>query len=456
MPFTTALSGLNAASNNLAVTGNNIANANTTGFKKSRSEFADVFGDGLGSTQPGSGVRVAAVAQQFSQGNLQFTENNFDLAISGEGFFTLAENPALPETRVYTRSGEFKIDDSGNVVNNQGNALLVYKANGEDAAEGFSLGVLQTLNMTEQGTNSGLPTATSEVAVEVNLDARNVDDLTNPPAPAVYQFDPTDPATYTKQTSTNMFDSLGDSYILTTFFVAGPNNPADPPNNIPETRDWYAFNFVNRDGDLEPVNVDPTNDPGAIDENASSTLTGSYVGTTLSFDPFGKLYTPSDGKIQLDPYDTNTSANDIVVEMDYTGSTHLASAFSVDALSQDGVPAGRLTNIDVDNEGVVFARFSNGKASPLGKVALTRFVNTQGLQKIGDSSWEKSPDSGEPIAGEAGTNNFGMIQSGALEGANVDLTRQLVNLIIAQQAYQANAETISTEDSIVQSILNIR
>jgi flagellar hook protein FlgE len=420
MGFSTALSGLNAASNNLSVTGNNIANANTTGFKESRSEFVDVYTNsvaGVSKTQPGSGVRVAEVAQQFTQGNVDLTGNNLDLAINGDGFFTLAKNPADINSLAYSRAGAFGVNKDGIVTNSQGQALLAYKPNGTTVAGGFSAGVLTTVSL---NTASGLPVSTTKVDLGVNLDASS---------PAITTaFNPLDSSTYTKETSATVYDSLGVSHKLTTYFVAGT---ATPP-----TRDWTAHHYIT-DNPLAPVSVDT-------------------APATLTFDSTGKLTVPANGQVALAPYVTGTSAANIVTKMDYTGSTQLSSPFSIDALKQDGLAAGKLTGIAIDNDGVIFANFSNGGSTPLGKVALTRFANPQGLTNVGDTAWEQSSASGVPIPGNAGEGKFGLIQSGALEQSNVDLSKQLVNLIIAQQTYQANSQTISTENSIIQTILNIR
>ena len=421
MGFATALSGLNAAANNLSVTGNNIANANTTGFKESRSEFVDVYASSVGGvskTQPGAGVRVAEVAQQFTQGNLDITGNSLDMAINGEGFFTLADKPADLNSLVYSRAGAFEINKDGLVTNNKGQALLAYKPNGTTVAAGFSSGVMTTVSLS---TGAGLPTATTKVDLNVNLDA-------NSPA-ITTAFDPLDSTTYTTQTSVSIYDSLGVSHTLTTYFVA---DAATPP-----TRDWTAHHYIT-DDPLNPVSVDTAPLP------------------PLTFDSTGKLTVPANGQVPLASYVTGTSAANITAKMDYTGSTHLSSAFSVNALKQDGLAAGKLTGISIDDAGVIFARFSNGGSTPLGKVAMTRFANPQGLTKLGDTTWGQSPVSGTPILGEPGTGSFGLIQSGALEQSNVDISKQLVNLIIAQQAYQANSQTISTENSIIQTILNIR
>jgi flagellar hook protein FlgE len=178
---------------------------------------------------------------------------------------------------------------------------------------------------------------------------------------------------------------------------------------------------------------------------------------TLTFDSAGKLTAPANGQVALAAYTVpGSSAANITATMDYTGSTQVSTAFSVDALKQDGLPAGTLIDIAIDKEGIIFANFSNGGQTPLGKIALTRFTNPQGLTKLGDGAWGESSASGSPIIGNAGEGNFGTLQSGALEQSNVDLSKQLVNLIIAQQTYQANSQTIQTENSVIQTIMNLR
>ncbi len=419
MSFNTALSGLNAAANNLAVTGNNIANANTTGFKKSRSEFADVYATSLGdvgATTPGSGVRVANVAQQLTPGNLEFTDNSLDLAVSGEGLFILGGNVDDINSKVYTRAGAFHLDKDGYVVNNDGKPLLTYKPNGATVDEGFSTGILQTLQLDFA---QGLPKATSNVDMKFNLDAR----ATPPTVP----FSPTDTASFTKTSSLTVYDSLGNPYNATTYFVA---DNAVTPNQ------WQVYTSLN----------------GQLLKNTPD---------TLLFDTNGTLQSPANGQVSYPPFNLSSinptsKADPLSLSFDFTGSTQFGTAFSVDQQSQDGLTIGRLNGVDIDKTGVVFARYSNGAAKPLGQVALAKFANAQGLSKLGDTNWAESGDSGLPISGAAGTSNFGTIESGALEESNVDLAAQLVNLIVAQQSYQANAQTISTENSIAQTILNIR
>jgi flagellar hook protein FlgE len=422
MSFSNALSGLAAANNSLTVIGNNISNANTIGFKESRTEFADVYTNsvvGTSKVQAGSGVRVAQVAQQFTQGSVDLTGNNLDLAINGDGFFTLANNPAdLKSPSVYSRAGAFMVNKDGIVTNSEGQALLAYKPNGNTIAQGFSAGVLTPISLSA---STGLPTSTTTVDMRINLDASNKA-ITTP-------FNPLDSTTYTKETSVTVYDSLGVSHKLTSYFSA---NTVTPP-----TRDWTVHHYITDD----PAN------PISVDNGTPATLT---------FDSTGKLTAPANGQVALAPFSTGTSAASITATINYSNSTQFAAPFSVDSLNQNGVAAGKLTSVSVDADGIIFARYSNGASSPLGKVALTRFTNPQGLTKLGDNTWAENSASGGPIPGNAGEGKFGAIQAGALEQSNVDLSKQLVNLIIAQQTYQANSQTIQTEKSVTDQIMNLR
>jgi flagellar hook protein FlgE len=422
MGFSTALSGLNAASNSLTVIGNNIANANTTGFKESRTEFVDQYADsiaGMSKLQPGSGVRLAQVAQQFNQGNVESTGNTLDLAINGEGFFTLAQNSTDINSRIYSRNGAFHVSKDGIIVNNQNQPLLAYKPNGSTIAQGFSTGSIAPVAM---NTGAGSPVSTSKINLDVNLNSSS-----KPPIHAT--FDPLDPDSYTNETSVTIYDSLGVSHKLTTYFSAG--------TTVGNTKNWTAHHYIT-DDPTNPISVDTTP-------------------ATLTFDSVGKLIAPATGQVTLAPFAVpGSSAANIAMDMDYSGSTQVSTTFSVDALKQNGLPAGTLTDVAIDKDGVIFANFSNGGQTPLGKIAMTRFTNPQGLTKLGDGVWSESSASGTPIVGNADEGNFGSVQSGALEQSNVDISKELVNLIMAQQHYQANSQTIQTENSIIQTIMNLR
>jgi flagellar hook protein FlgE len=432
MSFFTAISGLNAAATNLAVTGNNIANANTTGFKQSRAEFADVYASslsGVSNTQPGSGVRVTNVAQQFTQGNINVTGNNLDLAITGEGFFSMGADATSDRPSIYTRSGEFKLDKDGYVVNNQGNFLLTFKPNGTTVEEGFSTGVMQPLQVNGL---QGAPQATTSIGISANLQSTQT-------APTSTPVDPADPGSYNHTSSLTVYDSQGNSHIVSTYYVS--QSPTSPNT-------WSAYLFV----DDKPINLDGT--------LSTLPLDGTQTAVTMTFDTTGKLTSPvgstTYGAISSTDLNATLNVEPLNLTFDFAGTSQYNSVFSVNNLTQDGFPTGNLTGISVSDDGIVFANYSNGNSQPLGMVAITRFANPQGLNKAGDTTWTQSSVSGESLTGEPGKGSNGSIKSGALEASNVDLSEQLVHLIIDQQAYQANAQTISTENTITQTILNIR
>lgn len=418
MPFRIALSGLNAASTDLEVTGNNIANSATNGFKESRAEFADVYASAIQDTSSnaaGQGVRVARVAQQFSQGTIDFTSNNLDLAISGQGFFVL-ESP--DGSQAYTRSGAYSVDRDGYVINHANDRLQVYGATtGVGGVTTFNTGVLQDLQLP---TSPSAPSATTSISEVVNLDST----LTVPSV----AFDPTDPASYNSSTSTTVYDSLGNPHTTTMYMRKTGSNA------------WSQYMYV--DGTNVPPNGQPSGTPFTLTFNSTGGL--ATVNGAAATSATTAAYNPANG------------AANMTMTLEFSGTTQYGSAFAVNNLTQDGYTTGRLAGVDIDTEGVVFARYTNGQSTALGKVAMAKFNNQQGLRQIGDTNWAESFASGTPQLGEAGTSSFGQIQSGALEASNVDIAAQLVNLITAQRNFQANAEVISTADTITQTVINIR
>jgi flagellar hook protein FlgE len=615
MGFATALSGLKAASTSLQVTGNNIANSQTIGFKESRAEFADVYASSLGGvskTQPGSGVRVTEVAQQFNQGNIETTQNSLDLAVSGNGFFVLADevnlqDPANPSAPVdpsvptaYTRNGAFQLNSAGNVVNDKGQYLLAFAPNGTTEEEGFSVGVFRPLTI---DTAQGLPNATENINMKLNINGAASQ-------PSTLLFDPTNPLSYNNTTSITTYDTQGNAHIASTYYVKTPvanvwdtylfldgfgittGGQAVPPATAPAstvsaavdqpglpikmtftssglisevgTRATEDIFFGNTTSGITKVMSTPATTvarddmtlavaattattvvgvtwppvvgdtgtalaataatkaqtaaasaaalaaatsaanslPGAAAaaawtsakntaataaasaaayaiaaagvNSAASATAAALLGATAAANALAAetaaatyaalvstaaLNAPQQtkvdfGSIALSAIDPNISVDPMAFDIDFFGTTQFATPFSVNGLDQDGLPAGNLTGIDVNDVGVVFARYSNGGSKALGQVALARFQSNQSLAKLGDTTWAATSSSGAPIYGAAGDNNFGNIQSSALEGSNVDLSDQLVRLIIAQQAYQANSQTITTEKTLIQTILN--
>lgn len=404
MPFNVSLSGLNAAASDLEVTSNNIANVNTTGFKQSRAEFADLFSvssQDVSATAIGNGVRVAAVSQQFGQGNIEYTNNSLDLALSGKGFFTVRNSSGL----AYTRAGAFNPDRNGYVVNPQGDRLQVYPPT---ASGGFDISTLTDLQLL---TAQSAPKASANAQLQLNLPA----DAT---PPTTVPFNPADPTSFNQSTAFTVYDSLGATHTSTLYFVKNAAN---------NTWDSYMY----------------------LDGNAAG------PSQQVVFSQNGALQAPAGGKLAFPPQVVNPGAQPLALTLDFSSATQYGNAFSVTGIQQDGYATGRLSGIEVGADGVVSARFSNGQSTALGKVALATFADPQALQQLGNTSWGETFQSGQAVRGTAGSGNLGEIQSGALEASNVDLTAELVNMIKAQRNYQANAQMISTDDKITQTVINI-
>lgn len=406
MAFNTALSGIQAASSDLSVIGNNIANSATTGFKESRAEFADVYASLLGAsdTTVGSGVRLQRVSQQFTQGNIAFTNNSLDLAISGAGFYQLDADGA----RSYTRAGNFSVDKDGFVVNNEGFGLMARAAD----TNGAITGAITPLQL---DTTYVDPAATSSLIGNVNFDAREPETDTSW---SMLSGVP-DTAGYNSSTSTSVYDSLGNDHTAALYF-----SKLDPVTNPNE---W----------------------------NVRTLIDGVLVDTTaVTFNTDGSYNLPATIPITWNP--GGGAAPGQTFDMDLSSSTQFGSGFAVTSLSQDGYTSGQLLGVDINDEGIVFARFSNGQSQAKGQIVLANFANTQGLQPLGDTSWGETFASGAPVVSEPGSAGLGLIQSNALEESNVDLTAQLVRMIVAQRNFQANAQTIQAADAVTQTIINLR
>jgi len=419
MPFRAALSGIQSAGKELKMIGNNVANASTSGFKKSRAQFADVYAAsdiGSSSNTIGSGVRISGITQQFSQGNVDFTDNNLDMAINGGGFFMLDKGGE----RVYSRAGAIEIDRDGFMVNSDNLKLMGTKAddNGNPTGETGPLS-LDNSNIEPQSTNL--------VTVGVNLDSSEDKPLFEP-------FDPNDPGSFNHSTSLTVYDSLGTAHQSTVYFVK-----SEIPN------EWKVHTFIDGN-DINGADAPPY---------ASNIMTFNGSGALTTID--GVPIPP--GQIEYGDFVTDTGSEPIVMTLDFlaaTPTTQFGSKFNVNALTQDGYATGRLTSLDIDENGVVRARYTNGQTRTLGQVQLADFPNVQGLRQLGDSTWAESFESGIPLLGTPGSGKLGLIQSGALEGSNVDLTEQLINMISAQRNFQANAQVITTADAVTQSVINIR
>jgi len=412
MSFQQGLSGLNAASKSLEAIGNNVANSSTVGFKQSQVQFSDIYANtltGSGTDDTGIGVQVARVAQLFSQGNVTSSANPLDMAISGNGFFRMSNNGAI----TYTRNGQFELDKQGYIVNSTGGRLTGYAV---DARGQILNGAPTELQI--DGSDS-LPQQTSTYDVSLKLDSRKSD--LDPAA-----FDPDDPTTFSDSTSVPVYDSLGNSHTLRTFYVkTGPGA-------------WSVF--ATNDG--VPVGYVPPATPVAIG--------------TLSFSTGGVLTgsTPSPIVAAMDV--TTGAASPFNISIDYTGTQQNAGDFGVSKQYQDGFASGSLSGFNVSTDGTIVGNYTNGRSSVLGQVVLTNFANENGLQDIGNNQWVETAASGVPLVSTPGTSGLGSVESSRVEESNVDLTAELVNMITAQRYYQANAQTIKTEDQVMQTLINLR
>ena len=407
MPFDIALTGLSAAQNDLEVISNNIANSETTGFKKSRAQFSDIYASsefGVSSNSIGQGVQLAAIQQEFTDGDLSFTDNALDLAINGQGFFVLEDEGE----RFYGRAGSFGVDLDGNIVDPIGNSLVGFQPDASGVVTG-ALGPI-VVNRADLA-----PQITSEVSLGANLNATSA----ILPAFTVGASGP-DPATYNHSTSLTTFDSLGGEHLTSLYFRRD------------SATDWEAFAFV--DG----VQVDG---PDLLNFDASGNLTGvnAGAGTTVT----SAAFTPGG-------VGTSTTYT-----IDYADVSQFGSPFGVSSLNQNGYETGRLTSLDFGQDGTLFGRYSNGQSNAFGQVALANFSNTQGLVPSSSSLWTESFASGPALVGEPGSTDLGLVQSGALEESNVDVTAELIDMIQAQRFFQSNAQVIGAADEITQTIINI-
>ncbi|WP_449371244.1 flagellar hook protein FlgE [Thiomonas sp.] len=411
--FQTALSGLKAASTDLQVMGNNIANANTVGFKSSNAEFADMYAAAVAGTSPqygqvGIGTTVSTVAQQFSQGNISATSNPLDVAINGSGFFQFDYNGAT----VYGRNGQFQLDQNGYVVDASGGKLI-----GTPAVSGVLTGGSGPLQITE---TTLAPKATASGTLGLNLNASST------PIGSGTPFNMNDPTTYNYSTTTTVYDSLGASHLLTTY---------------------YALTSGSTDGQKWDVyySVDGTTSSG------SGITSGGPM--TLQFSSTGAISGTASGAVG--PLSWADGASGSTIALNFAGSTNYNAPSVVNSLTTDGYGVGQLSNLSIDPSGVIFGRYTNGQSAKLGLITLTNFKAPQGLQRLGNNYFVPTYASGLPLTGQPGAGGLGVLQSSAVEESNVDLSSQLVNLIVAQQAYQANAQTIKTQNQVVQTLLSL-
>jgi flagellar hook protein FlgE len=412
MSYQQALSGLGAASSDLDVIGNNISNANTVGFKSGQAQFADMYANSMSTAvnnQIGIGTRLAEVQQQFSQGTVTTTNQALDVAINGNGFYQLSNNGST----VYSRNGVFHLDNTGQIVNSSGMKLMGYAADSKGVVNSASTVALSVPTANIQ------PTATQNITAQFNLNSQDANKT-------IANFDPTDGTTYNASTSVDVYDTLGGTHKVSIYFTKT------------DTNSWEAYA-----GYGDPATKATVTDLGPAVFNTSGTLT-SLAGSTT-------------GKVQFQiPNGADPSgATKQTLTVNLNGTTQYGAKSGLSNLTQDGNATGQLTGFTVGSDGTLTGNYSNGATRSLGQIALANFNNENGLQNLGGNVYAQTSSSGVPQVAVPGSTNHGTLQGGAVEDSNVDLTSELVNLITAQRNYQANAQTIKTQQAVDQTIINL-
>ena len=460
MGFGQGLSGLEAQSQNLAVIGNNVANASTVGFKSSETLFSDVYANSLtgsGATQIGIGVKVGAVEQSFTQGNITASSNPLDIAINGDGFYEMSDNGAIS----YTRNGQFQLDKSGFITNASGERLQGYAVNAG--------GVLQTGSTQDLQINTQniAPKQTANVDVQLNLNAQDA-------LPVTAAFNPTDPTSYNNSSSVTIYDSEGVAHTLQTYYVKTQPTPAAAPGAV--EAQWAVYGTLdgkNLDGSAfstgtftsdGPLAVLTFNSNGAIDTvntTANSSAAGIAQGPaapapTIPPAAISTESTNNAAEFFIQPIINDGASTPMSFGLNFTGTTQYGAPFATAALTQDGYTSGQLSGFSASANGTIVGTYTNGQSQTLGQIALADFTDPNGLQNLGNNQYAATATSGQALVGVPGTGRLGVLQSGATEDSNVDLTAQLVSMITAQENYQANAQTVKTENDLLQTLVTLR
>jgi flagellar hook protein FlgE len=420
-------SGLRAEGEALGVVGDNIANVNTVGFKTQRAVFQDVLGRsilaGSSSAMPGAGVRVADVQQIFSQGSLANTGISTDLALNGDGFFTVKGTVDGVTSNFYTRAGQFVINADGYLVNPNGLEVQGYAGNPD--------GTFQSSVSTLRAPTSAIqPHATEEMVVTANLDA-------SAEIPTL-AWDDQDPAnTSNFSTSLTVYDSLGNSHALDVFFVKTGANTWD-------------YHVLTSGDDLDPPQV------GVNVEVGEGDLVFTTNGELDEFNEGTAISVNFDGATggQAVALNLGTAMADGGTGLD--GITQFASPSGVSSQNQDGYASGDFAGVAVDGRGVVQGLYTNGQRIPIGQLAIAKFRANDGLSRAGQSLWVETQESGSAALGTAGSGGRGAVSAGTLEQSNVDLAEEFIGLIQHQRSFSANSKTITTADEMLQELISIK
>jgi flagellar hook protein FlgE len=481
MAFQQGLSGLSMSSKALDAVGNNIANSGTVGFKGASAQFNDVYAAALGGMSSGNAIgqggSIATVAQTFTQGNITTTNNPLDIAINGNGFLRFQPS-VTDETAQYTRNGQLHMNDEGYLVNAQDQYLCAFPSlDGvsidQSSAEPLQLSTSQLSPRATGYSNILVPGSGGiDIGLNFNSSDKKVDTTQLGGAPAAsgwtalesWDFATLNPNMYNYSTSATIYDQSGESHILSMYFVRQPDMTT---GSAVGGYSWQPH-FV-LDGKYEITGM--TNNgagptwPPTIDFTPSGQMNTTGNGSLWTLDLSGYSYGPvmdSQGNsVDLTAAPFNYFPNaatepNYSLTIDFSTSTQFGSDYDVNRLNQDGYSAGRLSGLSIDDDGNISARYSNGETKLMGQISLTTFQNPNGLVPLGNNLWAETAASGPALVGTPNSGSRGAIQSGAVEDSNVDLTQELVSMITLQRAYQANAQTIKTQDSILQTLVNLR
>lgn len=447
MAFQQALSGLNTASKAIDSTSHNIANSSTVGYKASVAHFGDVYAAslaGAGASQIGIGVNLAAIQQQFTQGNITSTNNPLDISINGAGFFRMDNNGAT----TFTRNGQFHLDKNGYIINDQNMKLTGYPAqSGIIVPSTPSPLQISASDLPPVATGTNVSSTFQGVKANLNMDSRETAPTpawANGGATGVWSPDPT---TYNYSTALSVYDTLGNAHTLTMYFRKGQDQG-----------EWAVF-----------ANVDGTTNQRVTITGGATVDVQAGAGTTnvpgIGFNTSGGLLNAASSTLNVsidlagvmsDLGSVNSALSPLSFNLDFTGTTQFGSPFGTNRLEQDGYAAGHLVGLSVGNDGVVQGRYSNGQTFAQGQIVLANFTNPNGLQSLGNNQWTETSVSGPALVGAPNTSNLGVLSSSTVEESNVDLTAELVNLITQQRNYQANAQSIKTQDQVMQTLVNLR
>ena len=429
MSFYTSLSGLRGAQTDLSTISNNIANVGSIGFKRSRAQFGDIMP--ASSTTAGQGTRLKGIEQQFTQGGFETSARDLDLAISGSGFF-VTRDALTGGTTYFSRNGSLAIDGQRYLKDSNGGYIQVLPVDSDGHVTASGLESSRNLQLP---LTSGTPRQTTLVTLAASLPST----ADKPSARAIYSaqqpyaFDRLDPNSYNYSQQTTVYDNAGEAQSATLYFVRTGSVAAGDSADT-----WDVHLFIGNE------------------EASTAANSATPQPAQLSFDAAGTITSPT-SPVAFSSVFPSGASSPIALNVDFgTATKQAAGAFSIASIDQDGIASSKLSDVSIGEDGLVTASFTDGTTQALGKLLLANFSNPGGLRQRGDGRWTVTGNSGPATVGEAGSDAFGRIQTGALERANVDITEELVSLIAAQRNFQANAKAIETADSMDQSIINMR